>query len=99
MRIRAMCEVGWAVKLYRRRRYCTHSQNAIAHNCMHACRTLTYTRATQMHGRTNMVQANPGFQNKLFSMFTGENVHKPSHMGGGRGIDRYGIPIPFTSLL
>ena len=49
-----------------------------------AGRRLTQTRAHthQMHGRTNMVQANPGFQDHMFAMYTGASLKQ---MGGARG--------------
>ena len=35
-----------------------------------------------MHGRTNMVEANPGFQDHMFAMYTGASLKQ---MGGARG--------------
>ena len=42
----------------------------------------TCAHTHQMHGRTNMVEANPGFQDHMFAMYTGASLKQ---MGGARG--------------
>eukprot|EP00290_Baffinella_frigidus_P013156 CAMPEP_0180144114 /NCGR_PEP_ID=MMETSP0986-20121125/16687_1 /TAXON_ID=697907 /ORGANISM="non described non described, Strain CCMP2293" /LENGTH=65 /DNA_ID=CAMNT_0022087849 /DNA_START=45 /DNA_END=242 /DNA_ORIENTATION=+ len=40
-----------------------------------------------------MVQANRGFQDKMFKMYTGQALHQESSsIGGSKGVDRFGIP-------
>ncbi|EKX42741.1 hypothetical protein GUITHDRAFT_111110 [Guillardia theta CCMP2712] len=48
--------------------------------------------------RTGLVEANRGFQDHMFKLYTGQSLkqrhidHASQSIGGSRGVDRFGIP-------